>query len=186
MALSLPIVAEEVLDAYPIGRHRCLLDVGGGEGVFLAAAAARAASLELMLFDLPAVAMRGRERLDKAGLAAGRRSRGETSSRTRCRKGADIVSLVRVILDHDDANALKMLQRGAARAGPDGTLLLAEPMAAHGGRRGHGRRLFRLLSARYGPRTAAQHRAAPRSCWRKPASAASRSGPASACCAPAS
>ncbi len=26
----------EILDAYPLARHRCLLDVGGGEGAFLA------------------------------------------------------------------------------------------------------------------------------------------------------
>src|ERR1700731_1852201 len=42
MAASQPLIAQEVLDSYPIHRHQCLLDVGGGEGVFLAAAATRA------------------------------------------------------------------------------------------------------------------------------------------------
>jgi hypothetical protein len=62
------IIAQEVLDSYPIHRHRCLLDVGGGEGVFLAAAATRALALRLMLLDLPAVAERARARLANAGL----------------------------------------------------------------------------------------------------------------------
>ena len=44
-------------------------------------------------------------------------------------EGADIVSLVRVIHDHDDAAALALL-RNVRRALPrDGTLLIAEPMA---------------------------------------------------------
>src|ERR1700730_3252993 len=55
-------------DSYPIHRHRCLLDVGGGEGVFLAAVATRAPALRLMLLDLPAVAERARTRLAAAGL----------------------------------------------------------------------------------------------------------------------
>ena len=66
MAASQPLIAQEVLDAYPIHRHRCLLDVGGGEGVFLGAAATRAPALSLMLFDLPAVAGRARNRLADA------------------------------------------------------------------------------------------------------------------------
>ncbi len=47
--------------------------------------------------------------------------------------GADIVSLVRVIYDHDDDPALAIL-RAARRALPaGGTLLLAEPMAGAAG-----------------------------------------------------
>ena len=36
---SQPLVADEVLDAYDLHGHRCLLDVGGGQGRFLLAAA---------------------------------------------------------------------------------------------------------------------------------------------------
>src|SRR5208282_981924 len=63
MAASQPLIAQEVLDSYPIHRHRCLLDVGGGEGVFLAGVAARAPPVPLMLLDLPTVAERARARL---------------------------------------------------------------------------------------------------------------------------
>jgi demethylspheroidene O-methyltransferase len=43
--------------------------------------------------------------------------------------GADVISLVRVIFDHDDARALSIL-KAVRRALPEGgTLLLAEPMS---------------------------------------------------------
>ncbi len=70
MAASQALVAEETLAAYPLGSHRCLMDVGGGEGAFVAAAAGRARRrLALRLFDLPAVAARARERFAALGLA---------------------------------------------------------------------------------------------------------------------
>ena len=69
MAASQALVAGAVLDAYPLGRHRCLLDLGGGDGSFLVAAAARAPHLRLVLLDLPAVAERARARFAAAGLA---------------------------------------------------------------------------------------------------------------------
>ena len=47
MAASQPMVAAQAIDAYPFHRHRRLLDVGGGEGAFLAAVGARVPALEL-------------------------------------------------------------------------------------------------------------------------------------------
>ena len=129
MAASQPLVAAEVLDAYSIGRHRCLLDLGGGEGVFLAAAAARAPALRLMLFDLPAVAERARARFAAAGLAGRATAFGGDFFAESPPPGADVVSLVRVVHDHDDAAALAILRAARQALPEDGTLLLAEPMA---------------------------------------------------------
>ena len=72
-------------------------------------------------------------------------------------KGADIVSLVRVIHDHDDEAALAILNAAWKALPEGGTLLLAEPMAGTAGRRGRGG-LFRLLFAGDGQRTAAARR----------------------------
>jgi demethylspheroidene O-methyltransferase len=134
MSASQPLVAGQVLDAYPIGRHhRTLLDLGGGEGVFAAAALARAPRLKAMVFDLPAVADAARARFARAGLADRAQACGGDFHRDALPEGADIVSLVRVIYDHDDAPALAIL-RAARRALPaGGTLLLAEPMAGAAG-----------------------------------------------------
>jgi demethylspheroidene O-methyltransferase len=51
MAASQPLVSTDILDAYDFSRHRCLLDIGGGEGGFLVAAARRVPHLKLQLFD---------------------------------------------------------------------------------------------------------------------------------------
>jgi demethylspheroidene O-methyltransferase len=129
MAASQPMIAAEVLDAYPVGRHRCLLDLGGGEGGFVAAAAARAPALALMLVDLPAVAARAESRLAAAGLAGRVRVIGADFARDPLPPGADLVTLVRVLHDHDDAVAAAILRAAHAALPPGGTLLIAEPMA---------------------------------------------------------
>jgi demethylspheroidene O-methyltransferase len=129
MAASQPLVADEVLAAYRIGRHRRLLDVGGGDGSFLCAVAAAAPNLQLMLFDLPPVAEQARARLEAAGLADRFMVQGGDFLADPLPQGADIVSLVRVIHDHDNPAALAILRAARRALPPGGTLLLAEPMA---------------------------------------------------------
>ena len=70
MAESQPLVAADILSAYRFDRHRCLLDLGGGDGTFLTQVAKVAPSLRLMLMDLPAVADRARARFAAAGLGS--------------------------------------------------------------------------------------------------------------------
>jgi demethylspheroidene O-methyltransferase len=124
MAQSQAMVAAEILAAYPLARHRCLLDLGGGDGTFLGAVAAAAPRLALMLFDLPAVAERARARLgDRATIAGGNFLVDPLPL------GADIVTLVRVLHDHDDDRALAILRAARRALPPGGTVLVAEPMA---------------------------------------------------------
>ena len=129
MSASQPLVAEEVLDAYPVAHHRCLLDVGGGQGRFLAAAARRAPGLQLMLFDLPGVVPVARETFTALGLADRTRVFAGDFTRDALPAGADLVSLIRVVYDHPDARALLILRAVFRALPPGGTLLLAEPMA---------------------------------------------------------
>ncbi len=128
MSNSQPLVAGEILDAYPLQKHRCLLDVGGGEGTFLIEAAKRSDDLKLMLFDLPPVAERAAKRFESLGLAPRARAHGGDFLKDSLPEGADVLSLVRVVHDHPDEAAVTLL-RAAHRALPkDGVLLLAEPM----------------------------------------------------------
>jgi demethylspheroidene O-methyltransferase len=129
MGASQPLVAEDVLAAYDVRRHRCLLDVGGGDGRFLIAAAARAPELQLKMFDLPAVAERARAALQTAGLGERASVVGGDLHADALPTGADLVSLVRVVHDHDDAAALGILRRVHDALPPGGALLLAEPMS---------------------------------------------------------
>jgi len=129
MSASQPLVSEEVLDAYPLGGHRCLLDVGGGDGTFLARVARRHPALRLMLFDLPAVAELARARFEADGLTDRAVAHGGSFLADPLPQGADVASLVRVIHDHDDASALRILHAVRNALAPGGTLLVAEPMA---------------------------------------------------------
>lgn len=129
MAASQALVADEVLDAYPLGRHRCVLDIGGGDGSFLCAAARRAPGLRLKLFDLPPVAALARARLTATGLADRADVTGGSFLADDLPAGADIATLVRVLHDHDDPAALAILRAARRALPPDGVLLIAEPMA---------------------------------------------------------
>ena len=129
MTASQALIASEILSAYPLDWHRCLMDVGGGEGGFLAAAARSQAALQVHLFDLPSVAARGGERLRAEGFGDRARVTGGDFFRDPLPRGADVVSLVRVIHDHNDAAVLGLLRAVRAALPDGGTLLLAEPMA---------------------------------------------------------
>jgi demethylspheroidene O-methyltransferase len=157
MAASQPLVAEEILDAVPLRRYRRLLDVGGGNGTFALKAAARNPRLELVTFDLPAVARLARRRVDEAGMAARIQVAGGNFLSDALPTGADIVSFVRIIHDHNDDQVLKML-RAARRALTDGgALLIAEPLSGTASARSMGDAYFGFYLLAMGsgrPRTA--------------------------------
>jgi len=129
MAASAPLVAAEVVDAYDFRRHRALLDVGGGEGVFLETVAERASRLDLALFDLPAVVARARRRLADAGLSGRVSTHGGDFLDDPLPDGADVVTLIRILHDHDDEGAAALLQSVHRALPPGGTLVVAEPMS---------------------------------------------------------
>ena len=129
MSVSQPFVAEQVLDAYPVTGYRRLLDIGGGDGTFTCAAARRAPDLAVTVFDLPAVAELAGRRFAAEGLGARAVAVGGSFLDDPLPHGADIVTLVRVVHDHADADALALLRRAHAALAPGGTLLIAEPMA---------------------------------------------------------
>jgi demethylspheroidene O-methyltransferase len=129
MTASTGFVAEDTLDAYPLRDYKCLMDVGGGEGRFLMQAGERWPHLDLMLFDLPAVAERATRNFEQAGLAGRARAIGGNIKADALPKGADIISLVRVILDHNDDGAMLILRAVRAALPEGGTLMITEPMS---------------------------------------------------------
>jgi len=125
MAATQPMIAAQAISAYDFRRHKRLLDIGGGQGVFLAAAGAQAPQLELGLFDLPAVTARVAPR-PRFTLHPG------SFLHEPLPTGYDLHSLVRVLHDHDDAPAARILAASRAALAPGGRLLIVEPMAAAG------------------------------------------------------
>jgi demethylspheroidene O-methyltransferase len=159
MSASQPLVADLILDAYPLARHQTLLDVGGGEGTFLCRAAERTPALKVVLFDLPAVAQRARICFAEKGFTERSSAVGGDFLIDELPRGADIASLVRVVHDHDDARVMHLL-RAVHRALPArGKLLLAEPMADTPGAEAMGNAYFGfylLAMGRGRPRSAAE------------------------------
>lgn len=129
MADTQRMVAQEVLAAYPVGKHRTLLDVGGGEGAFAREAGRTAPDLALHVFDLPAVTRRAEASLAEAGLGARATVTGGDFFRDPLPVGADVISLVRILHDHSDTDTLYLLKAAHRALPPGGTLLIAEPMA---------------------------------------------------------
>jgi len=160
MAASNPLVAGEVLDAYPFSRHRCLLDVGGGEGVFVTRVAQRYPGLRLKLFDLPAVAERARARLAASGIDPGRVDvHGGDFFVDPLPRGADVITLLRVVHDHNDDRVLALLKAIRDALEPGGVLVLAEQMSGVPGAEPMGDAYFGMYLLAMGagrPRTPAQ------------------------------
>lgn len=128
MADSQTLVAQDTLDAVSLRGVRHLMDVGGGTGVFLAAAAARSADLRATLFDLPAVAPAAQARFEAAGLC-GRTTIAPGSFRDDpLPGGADMISLVRVLYDHADETVAALLAAVYQALPPGGRVLISEPM----------------------------------------------------------
>lgn len=129
MATSQSLIAEDILDAYDLSQHSRLMDVGGGDGAFIEAVAARHPGLDLMLFDLPAVAEQASRRVAQAGIASRVSVSGGDFFGDALPAGAEIITLVRILLDHDDPGVLKILRNVHAALPPGGTLLIAETLS---------------------------------------------------------
>jgi demethylspheroidene O-methyltransferase len=129
MAESQAMVAEQVLEACPLGDVRTLLDIGGGSGAFAMAAAARWPGLRITVADLPAVASLARGRVEEAGLSARIAVVAADAVTDVLPGGFDVVSLIRILHDHDDARVLELLSAARRALGPGGLLLVAEPMS---------------------------------------------------------
>mgnify|MGYP000487923794 CR=1 FL=1 len=129
MAETQAMIAQNVLEAYDFRRHRTVMDVGGGLGAFLTAAGTAYANLKLVLVDLPPVAKLAEARLAQGPLWPRFRIEPRDMLRDPLPEGADLITLVRVVHDHDDGPVRQLLASARKALAPGGSLLLAEPMA---------------------------------------------------------
>jgi demethylspheroidene O-methyltransferase len=158
MAESQPMVAEQALAAYRFARHRRVLDVGGGEGAFVSALAGAAPALRFGVMDLPPVVERAKARLAGAGLGDRVTLHPGSFLSDPIPTGYDLVTLVRVLHDHDDGPAAQLLASIRTALAPGGKLLIVEPMAQEGSHPpGHAYFGFYLAAMKSGrPRTPAE------------------------------
>lgn len=129
MARSQPALSEILLDAYPFQQHRRVMDIGGGAGAFASALAQRHSSIEVTLFDLPAVTEIARSELQAAGLLDRIAVVGGDFRHDPLPAGHDAATLVRILHDHEDATAQGLLAAIRRSLRPGGSLIVAEAMS---------------------------------------------------------
>lgn len=129
MAESQTLVAEEALRYLDFSGVKTLLDVGGGTGAFLTAAGLKHPEMLLHLFDLPVVAPGAQERFETNGLGARSTITGGSFCTDALPRGADAISLVRVLYDHSNETVRMLLSKAHAALEPGGRLFVAEPMS---------------------------------------------------------
>jgi demethylspheroidene O-methyltransferase len=142
MAASQPFVADEVLEAIDFSTFKTVLDVGGGEGAFLCRLAKSVSQPQLILFDLPPVAARAQVKFAQAGLQHRAVAKGGSFLTDALPTGADCITLLRVLHDHDDPQAMQILRAIRAALPASGRLVLAEPMAQTPGAQASGHAYF--------------------------------------------
>lgn len=139
MRISQTMMAEAVCEAYDFSGHHTLLDVGGGHGAFLEYVASVYPHLQLRLFDLPPVAGKAIEQF--RGPAQRLKTSGGNFFEDALPDDCDCVALIRIVCDHDDAAAVKLLKNVRRSMQPGAKLLIAEAMA--------GRRVGESLATAY-------------------------------------
>jgi len=113
-----------LLKAYDFSRFNRLVDVGGGNGVFLSHVLAAVPKLEGVLLDQPQVAAGAKDTFK--GDVARRATISSGSFFDSVPEGGDAYLLRRIIHDWQDDEAVKILLNVRAAMKPGGTLLIVE------------------------------------------------------------
>jgi O-methyltransferase domain/Dimerisation domain len=124
-------VVEAIVQSYDFSGIDVLMDVGGGEGVLLAAILAANPALRGILFDQPQVLTGAHDLLERAGVA----DRCEVVSGSffeSVPRGADAHLLKSVVHDWHDVTTVKILRACRAAISDTGKLLVVEPIIQAG------------------------------------------------------
>lgn len=118
--------AESLAAAYDFGRHRRVLDLGGGTGSFLRVLLQRYAGLECTLFEMPAAAAVARQRLANGPFAERIRIVEGDFLRDPIPNGHDAILLANVVHALSAEHNVEVLRRIREGAPQGGRLLLAD------------------------------------------------------------
>lgn len=129
MARSQEIVAADTLQTVNLSQTKALLDIGGGYGVFAEAAALKTPGLTATVFDLPAVGPNAKARIDRSPAKDRLRFIPGSFRDDELPEGADTISLIRVLYDHEDDTVSALLSKIYDTLPDSGTLLVSEPMS---------------------------------------------------------
>ena len=123
------LVSDEILSSLFFGKAQHVMDIGGGTGVFLAACAKAHPDVQVTLFDLPQVAALAQDRFERAGIAARATIVSGSFRDDPLPLGPDLITLIRVLYDHEDETVLRLLKSVHAALPEGGKIVIAEPMS---------------------------------------------------------
>ncbi|MEM8650639.1 MAG: methyltransferase [Pseudomonadota bacterium] len=132
MSASQQMVSEEVLATVDFRPFKKMMDLGGGQGTFLVNIGEAFNHLDLVLFDLPEVANLAKQSTKNSPAHSRMEFHGGSFFEGNLPKECDLVTLVRILHDHDDDKVKLLLDNVYEAIEPDCTLLICEPMSAGG------------------------------------------------------
>lgn len=132
MTASQTMVAEEVNRTFDFSGYTTVLDIGGGQGEFISHIGRHNEHLKFKLFDLPSVVRTAECRLSQSELAGRVEFVGGSFFEDLLPVGADLITLVRILHDHDDLQVQSLLNAVHAALPKTGKLLICEPMSTGG------------------------------------------------------
>ncbi|MDG1827804.1 MAG: methyltransferase [Luminiphilus sp.] len=159
MATSQGMIADYVLDTVDFNDKARLVDIAGGTGAFARRAVARFPNLRATVYDLPAVTEQAAVAHNSNDTPHALQYQGGDMFEDPLPEQADIMSLVRVLHDHDDKPAQHLINKAFQALSLNGQLMVAEPMAETPGSESIGHTYFGFYLWAMGsgrPRTSAE------------------------------
>ncbi|HLB69042.1 MAG TPA: methyltransferase [Thermoplasmata archaeon] len=118
--------ADALAKSYDFSRHRVLLDVGGGSGVYAITIAKRHRRLRATVFDLPGVLEIAREKIREAGLESRITTVAGDFFKDEWPTGADVILFSSVLHDWSPDTSKKLLRRAAEILPTGGVVVVRE------------------------------------------------------------
>jgi len=140
-----------LLSAFPFRKYGNIIDIGGGEGLFLAAVLSRAIKSHGLVFDLPNVLVKTGDVIDKHALS-GRLEPREGDFFESVPSGGDLYMLKSVLHDWDDISSVKILQNVHRVMDERSRLLIIEAVLDEGNQSSFGKMTDILMMAAAGGR----------------------------------
>ena len=129
MSSSLALIADHILDSYPLKDYASLIDVAGGTGQFARVVKQRYPELSTTVLDLPEVVSEAKALSTPNDI----RFVATDMFHSPLPENSELFSLIRVLHDHDDEPVKQLLSRLHSALRPGGHLLIAEPMTGTAG-----------------------------------------------------
>lgn len=137
-------LAREIVATYDMGCRRCLLDIGGGSGVYTIAFLEQYPNLSAIIFDRPHILAFAREKIDQAGLASRVKLVPGDFYVDELPGGSDCALLSAIIHQNSPSQNVELFKKVLRCLDPGGALLIRDHIMEPSRTRPHGGALFAI------------------------------------------